>query len=287
MPRPERPLDKDAGPVQLFASELRLLREKAGNPKYLQMARATGRSRTALSEAAGGDHLPTWQTVEAYVTACGGNLPEWLDRWESAQIEVERARSSDRLPEPPVPPEAYEPLRQTSIDSGRKVGTRRLSTWLASGCALLIVGAGATAGISLLEDRAQSAGGVRPIAAWIIPRGRRLVVQNKVAVGFSGLYEDTTPSYLSTKTEPECANYGCEVPHTQMWSGAVLWAICEKVGAVITNADLSSTGIDRNKGKLVSDMWYFVKMRNGAMGYISAAYLKPTSLSGLQAPACR
>ena len=80
MGRPERSLDPAAGPVQAFASELRLLRQRAGNPKYLQMQRRTGRSRTALAEAAGGDHLPTWETVEAYVRACGADPARWRAR---------------------------------------------------------------------------------------------------------------------------------------------------------------------------------------------------------------
>ncbi|WP_157128844.1 helix-turn-helix domain-containing protein [Nocardia amamiensis] len=85
MPRPERPLDPSAGPVQAFAAELRRLRVEAGNPKYLQMARMTGRSRTALSEAAGGDHLPTWETTEAFVRACDGDVDAWRIEWERVQ----------------------------------------------------------------------------------------------------------------------------------------------------------------------------------------------------------
>ncbi|WP_433726509.1 helix-turn-helix domain-containing protein [Nocardia sp. CA-129566] len=88
MPRPERPLDPSAGPVQAFAAELRKLRAGAGDPKYLQMARMTGRSRTALSEAAGGDHLPTWETTEAFVKACGADIGTWRLRWERVQEQM-------------------------------------------------------------------------------------------------------------------------------------------------------------------------------------------------------
>lgn len=85
MPRPERPLDPSAGPIQRFAADLRGLRAAAGDPKYLQMSRMTGRSRTALSEAAGGDHLPTWETTEAFVEACGGDPGAWRLKWERVQ----------------------------------------------------------------------------------------------------------------------------------------------------------------------------------------------------------
>jgi hypothetical protein len=85
MPRPSRPLDPSAGPVQAFAAELRELRQRAGEPKYLQMARKTGKSRTALAEAAGGDHLPTWETAAAFVKACGEEPNKWRVRWEQVR----------------------------------------------------------------------------------------------------------------------------------------------------------------------------------------------------------
>ncbi|MBF6290041.1 hypothetical protein IU436_26585 [Nocardia farcinica] len=93
MPRPERLLDPAAGPIQAFAAELRKLRSEAGNPKYLQMSRMSGRSRTALSEAAGGDHLPTWETTEAFVKACRGDVGEWLVKWERAQDQLAQSGS--------------------------------------------------------------------------------------------------------------------------------------------------------------------------------------------------
>lgn len=96
MPRTERTLDPTTGPVAAFAAELRRLRAEAGSPKYLQMARRTGRSRTALAEAAGGDHLPSWATVQAYVTACGGEVGHWLLRWEQAKEQM-KARQGDGL----------------------------------------------------------------------------------------------------------------------------------------------------------------------------------------------
>ncbi|HEY0638603.1 MAG TPA: helix-turn-helix domain-containing protein [Pseudonocardiaceae bacterium] len=106
MPRPERPLDPAAGPIQAFAAQLRALREAAGRPKYLQMARATGRSRTALAEAAGGDHLPTWETVDAYVRACGADPADWLPRWERVH-EAQHPRPTPTrltLPRPAAAP---------------------------------------------------------------------------------------------------------------------------------------------------------------------------------------
>ncbi|NQE67376.1 hypothetical protein NG2371_01828 [Nocardia gamkensis] len=91
MARKERPLDPSAGPIQAFAADLRRLRAQAGSPKYLQMARLTGRSRTALSEAAGGDHVPTWETTEAFVKACGGDIGTWLAKWERVQDQLSQS----------------------------------------------------------------------------------------------------------------------------------------------------------------------------------------------------
>ncbi|MDQ3403358.1 MAG: hypothetical protein M3548_08180 [Actinomycetota bacterium] len=82
MARPERPVDPSAGPLQAFACDLRALRRKAGSPNYEAMSSATGKSKTALTQAAAGDHLPRWETLAAYVLACGGETEQWRHRWE-------------------------------------------------------------------------------------------------------------------------------------------------------------------------------------------------------------
>ncbi|MGQ4619849.1 helix-turn-helix domain-containing protein [Nocardia sp. R7R-8] len=86
-------LDPNSGPVASFAQSLRELRQQAGNPKYLQMARMTGRSRTALSEAAGGEHFPSWETTEAFVKACGGDLSDWRRAWEQTRESLKEGPS--------------------------------------------------------------------------------------------------------------------------------------------------------------------------------------------------
>src|SRR5690348_16958760 len=88
--RPERPLDPNEGPVQAFALELRQLRKAAGR-QYRALAARTGKSQTALSEAAGGKQLPTWETVEAFVRGCGGDVDTWRDRYEKVQTAVRGA----------------------------------------------------------------------------------------------------------------------------------------------------------------------------------------------------
>jgi hypothetical protein len=229
MPRPQRPLDPGASPVQAFAAELRRVRDAAGNPKYLQMARATGRSRTALSEAAGGDHLASWETVEAYLAACGQDPAAWRERWEAvrARVRPERPRAGEPPPSPP-------PARR------RRARVLALAV-IAAAAAITAVLAFAETGTPRHRGREEA----HPAAP---PGSAVIVVQNKVAIGPSSLTEDVTPSYLSATTEPACAENGCEVPGTRMWSGAVLYAICQQYGATMTNEDLASPGIRHNPG---------------------------------------
>ncbi|MCX5257815.1 helix-turn-helix domain-containing protein [Streptomyces canus] len=96
MGRPERPLDPDAGPVQRFAHELRLLRREAGNPSYRAMAQRTGVSVTTLSRAAAGDRLPSAEAVLAYARACDACPDEWESRWKAAAEEIAGAQAAVR-----------------------------------------------------------------------------------------------------------------------------------------------------------------------------------------------
>jgi WD40 repeat protein len=98
MPRPERALDPQAGPVQQFAGDLRQLRQKAGNPGYRDLARATGYSVSTLSDAAGGRRLPGLPVVRAYVTACGGDPDEWGERWRFAAARLAARDTPARRP---------------------------------------------------------------------------------------------------------------------------------------------------------------------------------------------
>ena len=269
MGRPERPLDPAAGPIQAFAGELRKLRQEAGNPKYLQMQRLTGRSRTSLAEAAGGDHLATWETVEAYVRACGGDLAMWERRWTDTRdaLRVQRQEIDTRdivaASRPKRPPSS--PLIPWII-------TALLSTVAVSAAAVIVYSSPAVI-------RGKSVGSIRS-------RPPIVVVQNKVATGPSALTEDSTPAYLSAKPIPFCSEEHCEIPKTQMGSGAVLRAICTVRGAKMTNENLHSAGITRNKGGVISSLWYRVEMPNGTTGYLSEVYVARAYRGGLGLPTC-
>ncbi|MFE6222430.1 hypothetical protein [Streptomyces sp. NPDC057854] len=96
MGRRERPLDPADGPVEQFAYELRLLRQKAGGLTYRAMAARAHYSAAALAQAASGDRLATRPVVRAYVGACGGDPDEWTERWRQVSRDAtERAAATD------------------------------------------------------------------------------------------------------------------------------------------------------------------------------------------------
>ncbi|MFG2874590.1 hypothetical protein ACGFYU_06200 [Streptomyces sp. NPDC048337] len=88
MPRPERPLDPDTGPLTRFAADLRKLREAAGRPPYRALAKKAHYSSTTLSDAAGGHAFPSLAVTLAYVEACQGDRRAWEARWHAAAAEI-------------------------------------------------------------------------------------------------------------------------------------------------------------------------------------------------------
>ncbi|MFJ9634599.1 hypothetical protein ACIRU8_43600 [Streptomyces sp. NPDC101175] len=88
--RPEIPLDPEAGPVQRFAHELRMLRRQAGGPTYRAMARRCAYASATLSEAAAGERLPSLPVALAYAAVCGGDAVEWERRWNQAAREEQQ-----------------------------------------------------------------------------------------------------------------------------------------------------------------------------------------------------
>ncbi|TQM79856.1 hypothetical protein FHX81_2167 [Saccharothrix saharensis] len=101
MGRPEKPVDVSSGAVATFASELRRLRARAGNPTYRDMGRAALYSSSVLSSAASGHRMPTLQVTLAFVAACGGDREQWRRRWleVSSGLDPEAGGTSSR-PEP-------------------------------------------------------------------------------------------------------------------------------------------------------------------------------------------
>ncbi|MFJ9614380.1 nSTAND1 domain-containing NTPase [Streptomyces noursei] len=88
MPRAERPLDSDSGPLTGFAADLRKLREAAGRPPYRELAKRAHYSSTTLSDAAGGRTFPSLSVTLAYVAACQGDRRAWEARWHAVAAEI-------------------------------------------------------------------------------------------------------------------------------------------------------------------------------------------------------
>ncbi|WP_026212186.1 helix-turn-helix domain-containing protein [Longispora albida] len=137
-----------------FAEALRELRRQSGDPSLRELERRTHFSRTALSQAASGQKMPSLQLALAYVTACGGDPAEWTGHWERATAQARLARVPDVIVErktparPAWPPQALadgaDPDRagcsedavtvcaqRVGISEGRVVGQiqLRLSPW--------------------------------------------------------------------------------------------------------------------------------------------------------------
>jgi hypothetical protein len=95
MPRPERVLSDDDGPVERFAAGLRELREEAGRPGYRELARRAHYSVTTLSVAAAGRQLPSLAVALAYAQACGGDPAIWEKRWRAVAAELAGSEEVD------------------------------------------------------------------------------------------------------------------------------------------------------------------------------------------------
>ncbi|WP_243762212.1 helix-turn-helix transcriptional regulator [Streptomyces sp. Tu 3180] len=81
--------------MQRFAFELRKLRTEAGGITYRVLAQKAGYSITTLSQAAGGEELPTLPVALAYAAACGGDVVEWEARWKQAVDEAATSRTEE------------------------------------------------------------------------------------------------------------------------------------------------------------------------------------------------
>ncbi len=150
MGRPERPIDPAAGPVSEFAAELRKLREKAGRPSYRELARRASFSVTVLSEAAGGRCLPTLAVVRGYVQACGGDVPEWEERWRRT-ADLQREESGDDARPAPYLGLASYGEEHAGLFFGREALTGDLLQRLAARRFLAVFGASGSGKSSLLR----------------------------------------------------------------------------------------------------------------------------------------
>ncbi|WP_433273751.1 hypothetical protein ACQPZF_19890 [Actinosynnema sp. CS-041913] len=153
MPRGERPLDAEDGPLVRFAAELRRLRKKAGTPSYRDLAAVAHYSATSLSEAAGGRKLPSLAVTLAYVQACGGDADEWERRWRELAAELAADRQGARADgeqAPYVGLAAFQP-EDSDLFFGREELLETLWTRLSERRLVMVVGASGAGKSSLLR----------------------------------------------------------------------------------------------------------------------------------------
>ncbi|MCE0446668.1 hypothetical protein LT493_24810 [Streptomyces tricolor] len=156
VPRGERPLDPEGGPVAEFAARLRKLRDEAGRPTYRELARRAHYSIATLSGAAAGHQLPTLAVTLAYVRACGGDEREWERIWRGAAARctagppgADAERGADPAPAPLRRSGAF---RQSDADTffGREELTGQLVEHLREKRFLVLFGASGSGKSSVL-----------------------------------------------------------------------------------------------------------------------------------------
>lgn len=84
---PEKPIDIRNGAVADFAEELRRLRKRA-DLTVQELAQRAHCSTGAVSSAASGRTLPSWQIARAYLVGCGEDPAKWQERWKAAATEA-------------------------------------------------------------------------------------------------------------------------------------------------------------------------------------------------------
>lgn len=124
MGRQEAPLP--AGPLGEFAQALRDLRAQApGAPTYRELADRARYSRTALSDAASGRRMPSWEVTAAFVAACDGDPEQWRERWNALDAQLRPSAAVVSAPHAsPRTPAASVSGPPTSTDNAEGPSTR-------------------------------------------------------------------------------------------------------------------------------------------------------------------
>lgn len=222
MPRKERPLDAESGPLLELAAGLRQLRQKAGNPPYRELANKAHYSISTLSSAASGQRLPTLAVTLAYVRACDGDLEEWERRWrEAAECLGAEAHTDPGSAEACGTPPPYAGLRSfREQDAEWFFGRERLVEELAERLErqrfVVVIGASGSGKSSLL--RAGLVPRLRPVATTVVlTPGPRPLEECAVQLG---ALAGVTPGGLYEELKEDPANLGRVVRQAIARSGA-------------------------------------------------------------------
>jgi WD40 repeat protein len=209
MPRKERPLDTESGPLLELAAGLRQLRQKAGNPPYRELAEQAHYSISTLSSAASGQRLPTLAVTLAYVRACDGDVDEWERRWREAAERLGEAHPDPGAAEASGTPPPYAGLRSfREQDAEWFFGRERLVEELAERLErqrfVVVIGASGSGKSSLL--RAGLVPRLRPLATTVVlTPGPRPLEECAVRLG---ALAGVTPGGLYEELREDPANLG-------------------------------------------------------------------------------
>jgi len=88
-PSDEATSDSELDELAAFGAALEELRRQS-RLSYRSLSTKAGCSSSALAKAASGRERPTLDVVRAFVTACEGDLPDWIVRWHRMSAAVDR-----------------------------------------------------------------------------------------------------------------------------------------------------------------------------------------------------
>ncbi|WP_300007450.1 NBR1-Ig-like domain-containing protein [Pseudonocardia sp.] len=189
--------DPATGPVARFAHDLATLKIEAGDPSYDRMRAEFGAaaSKSALSAAARGHELPSWETTWEFVrslTPAGSDLDRvrelWRARWEAARAGATRRDA----PPPPVERSARR-IMAVGLVLGATVGGL---LWL------LVAAASAPPAPPIEGDAAAFVADVTIPDGSVVPGGEPFVktweIRNTGAVPWTGRHLERLPGGAGT-----------------------------------------------------------------------------------------
>lgn len=94
MPADKKPPARDAGPAGTFAYAMFELWEAVGKPTLRSMGEQVNMHHSSLSRVMKDDRVSSWDSVRAFVIACGADPKTWQPRWQQAKDEEKAVKAA-------------------------------------------------------------------------------------------------------------------------------------------------------------------------------------------------